>query len=638
MKPFRVLPILLVSLATCWAEDAVLPPAFQRDVDFHRDVLPILARRCATCHASGRKEGGFSLETRSTLLRGGDSGAVVTPGEPGRRTSGDSLLVRLVAGVEPDRIMPQQGPRLTQEEVSLLRGWIDQGVAWDNDVSLRKLTLQTWRPREVELPVVGSEDPVDYFTSKANSAGKRDSRTLADDRTWFRRLSLDTVGLLPQVAELEAFVADPDPGKYRVAIRRFLDDKHAYAQHWMSFWNDILRNDYSGTGFIDNGRSQITKWLYGSLIENKPFDRMVFELISAGPGAEGFTKGIIWRGRVNASQRPPLQAAQSISQVFLGLNLKCASCHDSFVSQWTLDDAYALAAVFSDNPLEVFRCDKPTGRVATPGFFNDEIGSVDLSGDKSQRQQELARLLTDDANARLTRTIVNRLWARLIGRGLVEPVDEMDNEPSNPDLLDWLANDLRDHNYDLKRTLAAILDSRLYRSVTSLKDPGPYPKRMTAEQFVDAVWQLTGTGPKTPAKSGRGKKAKAIDVPVPESGAYRASLVNADLLMRSLGRPNREQIVTTRPDQLTTLQALDLTNGTILEETLARGATQMHNELSGRPPRDIARTLYVRTLGREPTLRESQIAVDIVGSPPTSDGIVDLLWTLFMLPEFQLIR
>lgn len=125
------------------ADEAVaVPPPATHKVDFHREILPILANRCATCHAIGRSEGGFSIETRTALLGESDSGKAVIPGK-----SGESLLVKMVAGIDPDQVMPKQGKRLTATEVGVLRAWIDQGVAWDADVSLRKLTMQSWLPR-----------------------------------------------------------------------------------------------------------------------------------------------------------------------------------------------------------------------------------------------------------------------------------------------------------------------------------------------------------------------------------------------------------------------------------------------------------------------------------------------------------
>ena len=111
-------------------------------------------------------------------------------------------------------------------------------------------------------------------------------------------------------------------------VRRILDDNRAFAEHWLTFWSDLLRNTYAGTGFIDDGRRQITEWLYGALLTNKPYDQFVRELIAPEPEAAGFIRGIRWRGNVNSSQATEIQFAQSIGQVFLGINLKCASCHD----------------------------------------------------------------------------------------------------------------------------------------------------------------------------------------------------------------------------------------------------------------------------------------------------------------------
>ncbi len=326
-----------------------------------------------------------------------------------------------------------------------------------------------------------------------------DLSTAVDDRTFARRLYYDLIGLPPTPEELQAFLSDSAPGKRDRLARTLLDDKSRYADHWLSFWNDLLRNDYEGTGYIDGGRQQITAWLYDALLTNKPLGQFVRDLIEPAAGAEGFVKGIVWRGAVNASQRPPIQAAQNLAQVFLGINLKCASCHDSFVSQWKLDDAYALAGVFADQPLEIFRCDKATGKFADPQFLNSELGQLTAGANRQERQKELARLMTDEQNARLRRTIVNRLWGRFFGRALVEPVDEIDNPAWNEDLLDFLAADLAASGDDLKHLMQQIVTSRAYQLPSVGAEPndskqfvfrGPQVRRLTAEQFLDTIWMM----------------------------------------------------------------------------------------------------------------------------------------------------
>jgi hypothetical protein len=243
----------------------------------------------------------------------------------------------------------------------------------------------------------------------------------------------------------------------------------------------------------------------------------------------------------------------------------------------------------------------------------------------NDRLKRLADILTSPDNGRLTRTVTNRIWHRLMGRGIVHPVDSMGVEPFSADLLDVLANHLADNKYDLKAAIELIVSSRAYQSqtvpVTNDNEyvfRGPIAKRLTAEQFVDAVWRLTGTAPPKPAfdAGDRGKES------------VRAALVKSDPLMRSLGRPNREQVVTTRPEELSTLQALDLTNGKELAETLERGAANLQKILT---PRDeLVAWVYKSALCRWPTAAELETARDM--------DVPDLLWAVLMLPEFQLVR
>jgi len=222
----------------------------------------------------------------------------------------------------------------------------------------------------------------------------------------------------------------------------------------------------------------------------------------------------------------------------------------------------------------------------------------------------------------------------------------MANRPWSEDLLDYLAVYLADHGYDLKKLIEHIVTSHAYQSrpvpvrAESSGDDyifrGPEVRRMTAEQFMDAVWMQTKTAPVKAAASVR--LPEFIESVPPERRFVRAALVNADELMRTLGRPNREQVVTTRPDQLTTLQALDLSNGQLLTDTLARGAANLLKEKPNATPDERITDLYRRALCRRPTADELAGARELLGSPATGEGLADLLWAVVMLPEFQLIR
>ncbi|ADB17842.1 protein of unknown function DUF1549 [Pirellula staleyi DSM 6068] len=799
--------------------------AADEPINFHTQVVPILQSTCIKCHTGREAKGGLRMETREQLMAGGDSGAVVTVG------SGEkSLLWQLAAGKEADRIMPAQGPRLTEEQLAIVKRWIDEGATWEEGFRFKSTEPKPLPPRIVELPPMPSgiagDHPIDRILGHYLESHGIEQSQLVDDRMYLRRVSMDLVGELPSEELAATFLADKAADKRAKLVAQLLADRQAYAEHWLSFWNDHLRNAYRGTGFIDGGRKQITTWLYQALVDNKPYDKFVHELISPVPGSEGFSTGIVWRGTVNASQRPEMQAAQNIGQVFLGTNLKCASCHDSFVNHWKLTDAYGLAAVFAEKDLEIHRCDKPTGETATPGFVYPQLGAISSQLPRAERMKQLADLMVHPENGRLARVMVNRLWSQLMGRGIVEPLDDLDQDPWSSDLLDWLAVDLANHGYDLKHTLALICTSRAYQmpAVDAPKAEeaeylfrGPIVRRMSAEQFVDAAAVLTASRPAKPAidlpvvnddgakpadikfagrwiwndrlavdaaEGGRiylrktfelksavkrafavvscdnqfelfvgGKKvasgnvwneptvveitrdlavgsntvaAIAINWPDVEgnngteikgknpagfvaslaieldSGKWlnigsdpswlvasakpegdwtspsyddkgwskaaqvapidgvpwrlantlqeraqqvagtrafaqvRAAVVNDDALMRALGRPNREQVVTRRDSVATTLQALELTNGSTLDDMLTRGAKHWLTQEKTSPEMLVTR-IYEQAVGRAPTTSEREIAVTVMGNQPDVNGVKDLLWIVLMLPEFQLV-
>ena len=325
------------------------PLAAAEPVQFARDIQPIFEASCVQCHARGKEKGGFSLETRADFLDGGETGIAAVAGR-----SAESPVMKLITSLDAETVMPKKGKKLTPQQVAIFRAWIDQGMVWPQEINFAKHEPANLRPRELaSLAVPAAANPVDSFvgTSMAQQGVPWPQRV--DDRVYARRVWLDTIGLLPPPAELEAFVADGAADKRERLVARLLENRQAYAEHWLTFWNDLLRNDYKGTGYIDGGRKPITSWLYTALARNLPYDQFVAQLINPGAEAEGFTNGILWRGAVNASMVPPMQAAQSVAQVFLGVNLKCASCHDSFINEYTLKVAYGLASVYADGPLEI---------------------------------------------------------------------------------------------------------------------------------------------------------------------------------------------------------------------------------------------------------------------------------------------
>lgn len=743
-------------------------------VSFSEQVWPILESSCLECHGANLRMAGYSMLNREDMVSGGESGPAIVPGD-----SENSRLIHMIEGKVPGLQMPIGEEPLSEEQIAILRDWIDQGAVWDrqDDADEEGASIA---PRMPEPPEVeGFDNPIDRLLNGYLAEHGVEWREPVDDRLYIRRVTLDITGLLPTAEAVEAFINDDSADKRTQLVRRLLSDDEAYAQHWLSFWSDHLRNAYRGTGFIDGGREQITQWLYQSLYENKPYNQFVAELINPSDASRGFLKGIIWRGVVNASQTPEMQAAQNISQVFMGTNLKCASCHDSFINEWKLKDAYGLAAVFAEEPLEIVRCDAPTGEFAEVYFLYPELGSIDGSASIEERRRQLAEIITSDENGRLTRTLVNRIWARLFGRGLVEPLDDMAAGAWHRDILDWLAADLSQNGYDVKRSIEWMLTSRAYQMSAVDYDPndknyvftGPLVRRMSAEQYIDALAALTGYELLVPdhffSRDGRGQGGHApedahekvkyssgwiksgthpIDTPVgqverihlvsadshegrvpvqvewidprlvgpagelpltegmlrkavssdanapawiaatPDGGVQairihsrsslsfaapagydrfqatvrvvewpqtdgnmpfqvkvyvmadapplRAAWVYPDPLQKSMGRPNREQVVTSRDSLATTLQALELSNGETLDTILRHGARQW-GELDA-DDSELVEAIFARAFGRSPNNDERQLSRDLIADA-RQEGLQDLLWIVAMHPEFQLI-
>jgi hypothetical protein len=801
--------ILLVHAFHAYATQAKAP-----QTDFSHEIVPLLREKCGNCHSGTQKEGAFSINTRESTLGGGESGPAVIEGK-----SKESELILRIASTDEFVRMPPEGEPLTSEQVDLLSRWIDEGAPWEAGFTFGAPMYEPpLLPRMPVLPteIEGRDHPIDRILDNFLVADNRPLPEPIDDQAFIRRASLDLIGLLPTPEERDAFLRDPALDRRGQLIQSLLTRDIDYAEHWLTFWNDLLRNDYAGTGFITGGRKQISKWLYDSLVENKPYDRFCRELIAPPtPDSAGFADGIRWRGEVSAGQTVEIQFAQSVGQAFLGINLKCASCHDSFIDRWTLDDAFGLAAVYSQRPLELYRCDKPTGKMAKPSWVFNELGDIDPDAPQPNRLQQLASLLTHRDNGRFTRTIVNRLWHRMMGRGIVHPTDAMQTEPWNADLIDFLAEDLVENGYNLKKTLALIASSNAYQSRTERVSEqtdsqgyhyaGPRSKRLTAEQFMDCVWQITDAPPvsidapfvrgridpqkantsllsglwiwnqadamqipanqsiafrkewvadsatsplvavvscdnafklyvngvltgegdnwlapqliafpklkrgkneilivatnagKDPNPAGlffevrwmdserkpsslasdeswqwsdqlpdkRGKYKKPIEdwkpvATVTNQGVWmpriekeiallfsrsdsvvgkmiRASLLKSDFLTRSLGRPNRDQIVSVRPLELTTLEAIDLSNGETIAEVLSLGAANLMKK-DWRSSAELIDWLFRFALGRNPTPTEMKTLGEVMGSEPTTTTIEDVLWAIVMLPEFQVVR
>ncbi len=473
-------------------------------VDYARDIHPILADHCLVCHNAEKRSGGLSLGTYDDIMQGGKDGAAVSPGH-----SGQSLLVRRIVG-EVGPVMPLGGDPLSAAEIATLRKWIDEGARATPGSDVGKAR---WEPQltltEPAMPAVTWSDwtqPLDRFTA-AYLAKQGVAQPIPVDQAEFaRRAFLDIQGFLPTPDEIRAFLASKDPEKRTKLVASLMDNPTRYSEHWISYWNDLLRNDEGVVYYSETaGRKSITPWLLDALVKNKPYNQMVKELLNPTmpTDPDGFLIGVNWRGTTSASQTPALQASQNTAQIFIGINFKCNSCHDSFISKWKLKDAYSLAAYFSaEEKLQLYRCDvAQPDQFATASYMYPEINRPLASLSTADRRSTIAEIFTDPRNGRLPRTLVNRIWERLMGRGIVENVDDMDGEPWSPEVLDYLSSDFVKSGYDIKHLIATIIGSQTYQmqAVARPEGPpknyvfrGPELRRITAEQFADAIASVTG--------------------------------------------------------------------------------------------------------------------------------------------------
>ena len=441
-------------------------PLSAAEVDFAHDIVPVLKQHCGQCHTGDQQKGGLSLNTRQSVLAGGESGAVIVVGK-----SGESELVTRIATADETLQMPPEGPRVPPEQVALVKRWIDEGLRWEEGFSFgRRAYEPPLKPRRPDLPpaVDGRENPVDRLLD-AYLAQHHLARPLPiDDATFARRVYLDLIGLLPTPDELQAFLGDGGSDKRARLVRALLDRDVDYAEHWLTFWNDLLRNDYTGTGFITGGRKQISKWLYAALVDEhalRPVRPRVDRAADGGecrlrprhPLARRRQRRPDGRDPVRPERRPVVPGHQPEVRVLP------RQLHRPLEARGVLRPGRDLLDTAAGDP-PLRQADRQDRR---------PLRGCSRSSAKSIRQppqpsgcKQLAALMTHPENGRFTRTIVNRLWHRLMGRGIVHPTDAMQTEPWNADLLDYLAVHLAD------QPLRPEADPRTDRHVAGLSESG----------------------------------------------------------------------------------------------------------------------------------------------------------------------
>jgi hypothetical protein len=583
-------------------------------IEFYAKIQPILEASCLECHQGGKPKGGLHLDTLAGALKGGKSdGAAIVPGDPAK----SSLLTR-IRSEDPDEMMPPKGHRLAATDVALIEQWIKEGAAWPE-----------YRPLSTRLT------------------------PLTDDLAFLRRVTLDTVGVPPSATEIAAFAADNSADKRAKAIDRLLADPRA-ADHQMGYWQDVLAENPNILNPTLNNSGPFRWWIYESLVDRKPLDLMVTELLrlkgsSAAGGPAGF-------GLASQNDVPMAAKATIVTTALLGVETKCARCHDAPAHTSKQEQVFALAALLETKAVKVPATSsvsmaklreggrKPLIEVTLePGAsvephwpfpeFSQESIADDLALDPKDPRDRLATLITAPQNERFAQVMANRIWARLMGRGLVEqPWDWERSKHSHPELLRWLGRELVRSGYDADHVRRLILNSHAYQRVTDLTQKltnplyvAPAPRRLSAEQVVDSMFATTGKPFRTEEASldidSIREQANSVTLGQPRRAWMLTSTSNerdrpalalpriqavCDVMAAFGWRASRPDPVTDRESSANSLQPAILSNGTmgtwVTRLSDDHGVTAL--SLSARSPADFVDGLFLRVLSRRPTAAE----------------------------------
>jgi hypothetical protein len=470
----------------------------------------------------------------------------------------------------------------------------------------------------------------------------------ADDATFMRRVHVDISGTLPSQSEAAAFLADKDPQKRDKLIDRLLDSPQ-YADYFANKWNRVLRNKKRQANDLE-GTYAFYQWIWASLYDNKPYDEMVRNILTAS-GDKSFNPAVIWYREVDQVN----EQVEDTAQLFLGLRIQCARCHHHPFEKWSQNDYYSFSAFFSRVGRKNLQ--RNAGRSTERRIFHNEgtatarnprsganlkpagLGSApyEIAADRDPRTY-LADWMSAKDNPFFAKALVNRYWKHFFSRGIVEPEDDMreTNPPSNPELLDGLAKSFIDSGFDLKQLVRTICRSNVYQLTSlpnehNLKDKQNfsryYPKRLTAEVLYDAFHQVTNT---TQGYSGLPAGTRATQLPDPSVGPY---------FLKVFGQPQGDTACECERSQEANLaQSLHLLNSNEVQTKIASGsgrAALLTNDKE-RTPELKVRELYRWVYSREPVAEELKIALAHIekhkASPKTA--YEDIVWALINTKEF----
>ena len=466
---------------------------------------------------------------------------------------------------------------------------------------------------------------------------------LCSDSEFIRRIHLDLCGRLPTPDEVRAFLADTAADKRTRLIDRLLADPD-YAAYFALRWGSILRN--ASLAGSEQAAYAFHDWIRDMIARNRPYDEFVRGIVAAaGEWQDAPAVNWYWQMRDDQLHQPVADTAQ----VFLGLRLQCAKCHHHPYERWSREDYYGLAGFFSRLGRKDLGEPPPyfAERRRTTGEINPRTGKpiepklldgpyLDVPKDEDPRHHLVDWMARPD-NPFFAKALVNRLWAHLMGRGLVDPVDDMreTNPPSNPELLDALAKDFIKHKFDVKHVMRTICNSRTYQLSSAPNEFNKhdrqnharyYGRRLIAEVLHDAVDQACGTRTRFNRMS---KQARAVDLPHEGFGSYFLDVFD---------RPPRSSACEcARSTGASLSQVLHLSFSGSIESKIGTGDGRIAKLVKGKmTPEQALEDLYLAAFARQPTAQERQTALGYLSrQPDLRRGLEDILWALLNSREFM---
>lgn len=493
------------------------------------------------------------------------------------------------------------------------------------------------------VPFLSSRNFVDRWVFQRLRALGEAPAPACSDAEFARRSALDIAGVLPVPEEVRAFESDTRPGKRLAWVDRWLD-RPGYADRMAMTWGALLRNQRTLGTLSKPGTFALHSWIRQSFADNRPFDQFVADLLLA-QGDPTDNPAVFWY----RAYPKPETLAEDVAQLFLGVRLQCARCHQHPSDRWGPDDSRGFTAFFE----RLGR--KPSDDPVTPSLFVEResqggpprwLGGppIDTLKPGDDPRSVLVAWLRRSDNPTFARVIVNRVWKQYLGKGLVEPEDDFrgSNPPSHPELLDELAADFVAHGYDLRALARTILSSRTYERSSTPSEAGSIdprgfgrfaPRRLPAEVLLDAIDTLAGV---STTFEGMPKGTRAIGLPdegFDTPGGF----------LGTFGRPRRATACDCeRSTEVNLSQSLLLLNGDEIERKVAHPdgrAARLSRD--GRPVEEHIRELYRVSLGREPTSLEQadcQARLDHRRAEGRlSEGYEDLIWALLNTLEFQFL-